>query len=548
MFTLMIVDDHEHIVDSLAATLPWEDVHIQHVYRAYSGIEAMQLIEKHHVDILVTDIRMPVMNGLELIEQAKAIQPHMQCILLTGYAQFEYAKRAIELQAIDYLIKPVKDDELLHIVGNITKGLEIKKKTKQENKKAMSVFQQNIVKLRRELLENILSGQVHDREVISEKLATYELMEFDGASCRFLLVSIGSYFLNYPEDEQALFDYSIHNIIEEVLSDHFYLATCKGELNEWVLIIKSREEGKAHQDELLEELLQQAQEHIKTYLKGKVSVFLSRSFQFPDRAVQYYQEILIRVRKLTGKREHYFIVEDRLGDDDPLDDFANLEQIYVRPSLITLAESSSWQQFQTKLGHIFEELHREWPYSQAHLSEAFHHIWSCFIYIAHHHGFTLDEVTGSYHPWDKVRNFRTSHQLEDWTQVVFGYILQKLNQSTPAQSHHYIIQQIEDFVGAHLAEDVTLQAIADHVYLHPVYLSKLYKELTGENMSDFIHRQRMKRARTLLLKTNDKVYEIAQQVGYYSVQYFIKQFRKFYGETPNAYREAHRNTSRHERK
>lgn len=547
MFTLIIVDDHEHIVDSLAATLPWEDVNIKKVYKAYSGTRALELIEQHQIDILVTDIRMPAMSGLELIEQAKEIQPQLQCILMTGYAQFEYAKRAIELRAIDYLIKPVKDEELLEIVGNITENLQMLKKTKQANKKALSVFQQNIVKLRQELLEHILSGQVHDRKVISDKLATYELEEFDGASCRLLLVSMGSYFLNFPDDEQALFDFSIHNIIEEVLSASFHLATCKGELNEWVIIIRNREEDDEHQNEHLEQLIYQAQEHIKTYLKGKVSVYLSRSFQFPDRAVQFYQEILVRVRKLTGKKEHYLIFEDRLSDEDPRDDFANLEQIYVQPSLITLAETSSWQQFQTKLDKIFEELHQDWPYSQAHLSEAFHHIWSCFIYIAHHHGFTLDEVTGSYHPWEKVRNFRSSHQLEDWTQVVFDYILQKLNQSAPVHAHHYIVQQIEDFVGAHLAEDVTLQAIADHVYLHPVYLSKLYKELTGDNISDYIHQQRMKRAKTLLLSTNDKVYEIAQQVGYYSVQYFIKQFKNFYGDTPNVYREHHRNKSQHEK-
>ncbi|WP_248926887.1 response regulator [Paenibacillus hamazuiensis] len=119
MFSILIVDDHKHLVESLATTIPWEQYDVTCIYTAFSGMEALSVLERHKVDILLTDIRMPGMSGLELIEQAKLRCGDIDCLLVTGYAEFEYAKRAIELQAVDYLIKPVRDEALLASLSRI---------------------------------------------------------------------------------------------------------------------------------------------------------------------------------------------------------------------------------------------------------------------------------------------------------------------------------------------------------------------------------------------------------------------------------------------
>jgi signal transduction histidine kinase len=121
MFTMLIVDDHKHLVESLATTIPWEQYGITRVYQAYSGQEALELVTQQPVDILITDIRMPVMSGLELIEAVRGLHhPATDCVLLTGYSDFQYAKRAVELQAVNYLLKPVRDEELLETIQRIT--------------------------------------------------------------------------------------------------------------------------------------------------------------------------------------------------------------------------------------------------------------------------------------------------------------------------------------------------------------------------------------------------------------------------------------------
>ncbi|RAP77433.1 response regulator [Paenibacillus montanisoli] len=107
MFQIMFVDDEPDHVDCLADNIPWIEHDIEHVFRAYCGDEAIEILETHAVDIIISDIRMPEMSGLELIEKIHAISPQTRCIFLTGYSDFAYAQQAIRNKADDYLLKPI---------------------------------------------------------------------------------------------------------------------------------------------------------------------------------------------------------------------------------------------------------------------------------------------------------------------------------------------------------------------------------------------------------------------------------------------------------
>jgi YesN/AraC family two-component response regulator len=123
MVSVLIVDDHRHLVESLVETVPWASLGVANVAAAYSGSEALETIRRTKVDILITDIRMPGMSGLELIERARALRSGIECILLTGYAEFDYAVKAIELRTFRYLLKPVRTNELVECVRSLAAGL-----------------------------------------------------------------------------------------------------------------------------------------------------------------------------------------------------------------------------------------------------------------------------------------------------------------------------------------------------------------------------------------------------------------------------------------
>ncbi|TLS52579.1 response regulator [Paenibacillus antri] len=135
MYSMLIVDDHKHLVESLAATVPWDEYRITRIHKAYNGKQALQIVMEQDIHVLITDIRMPEMSGLELIETIRQRQLDIECILLTGIADFRYAKQAIELQAVNYLLKPVRVEELLPSIRAIADRLEERRSAEAEQER-----------------------------------------------------------------------------------------------------------------------------------------------------------------------------------------------------------------------------------------------------------------------------------------------------------------------------------------------------------------------------------------------------------------------------
>jgi len=152
MTTLMIVDDHRHIVQDLATTIPWPKHGVDRVLQAHSGPEALKQLDLEPVDIVVTDIRMPAMSGLELIREIASRSPATSCLLLTGHAEFEYARTAVEIGAVGYLLKPVRHEELVEAVKRILAERAKKEQQAAETMRMRDMLQMELPRMKAELL------------------------------------------------------------------------------------------------------------------------------------------------------------------------------------------------------------------------------------------------------------------------------------------------------------------------------------------------------------------------------------------------------------
>ncbi|MFC0216429.1 response regulator [Paenibacillus chartarius] len=164
MFSVLIVDDHRHLVEDLATTFPWRDYGVTSVYQAFSGEEALKLIERiggggysgsvggKEIDLVLTDIRMPGLSGLELIEALRRQRRDIDCILITGFADFQYARRAIELQAVSYLMKPVRHEELAEVLRRIMVQRKSKRLAAQEQEREAAFMRIQLEQLKADLL------------------------------------------------------------------------------------------------------------------------------------------------------------------------------------------------------------------------------------------------------------------------------------------------------------------------------------------------------------------------------------------------------------
>lgn len=233
----------------------------------------------------------------------------------------------------------------------------------------------------------------------------------------------------------------------------------------------------------------QLQSAVIHYLKGRISILISAWGTFPNELPALYNRTVAAFRKWVGNEQELFMrVDDELTEPQ----IHTLEQLYEPPTLIHLLEAGRWSNTSDKLYQIFEELQAKWPGSEEHLLEVFFTVSSAFTYIAHKNRRLLFELIGD--DYDKLLEsnpFRSVNQLRDWSYR----ILERLQSDTDKEtkdSRGALILDIQDFIDRNLSEDISLQAIANRVHMHPVYISKIYKLETGENLSDYANQKTLR--------------------------------------------------------
>lgn len=539
MFSLLIVDDHKHQVDTLAVTLPWEQYGITTVHRAYDSRRAQEMIREHRIDLLITDIRMPGISGLELISFINENHLDTDCILLTGYAEFEYAKKAIELHAVEYFIKPVRDELLLEAVGKIINKRRDLQQHHRMFEHATAVLHQNLPLLKENLLLELLQGSGYTRSYLTEKLSMYRVPYTYGDTVRLLVVNFEpSFYESYSSSDMKLLEYAVMNMAEELLSPHFHVwARIANQVNLTLLLLprtadadETKDRWSPYYRDMLLSSANRLLEHVEHYLKQRIFISVSNSARFPAEIHAVYSSVLSSVIK-SAERQGVFVMEQP-GVSRSL---APLRSLYQSPTLIQLMDQGNSEKLNEKFQEIFSELEKSQTDSRAHLREAYLHLLSSFTYLAHKNGKVLEDIIGTASTHAERNVMHSARQLKAWSRI----IMDALAGQGPAENdenHQQLVYKIHSYIHENLGKDVTLQSISEYVYLHSVYLSKIYKEITGVNLSEYILRARMEEAKRLLEHTSYKIYEITEKVGYQSPQHFIRRFKQYYGVTPDIYR------------
>lgn len=538
MYQLLVVDDEESVVDSISDTMPWESVRIMQVHKAYSAAEALDLMNKHAIDILITDIRMPDMDGLQLIDHIRKSWTHTKCIVLTGYAEFEYAKHALVVQTEDYLLKPVSDDDLLQVVQRVVLKLDKEWEETSSHRRAVQTLRENLPILQGRLLYDLLQGRRFTLGLLAEKLDMFKIAVENGDPFSLLIVRMEPNFHRYDTKDLSLMEYALANIAQEIFDPHYELWNCKDAHDFLVFLLKAKSvnsdsanESKGH--ELLERLTIQLQTGVSLTLGADISVIVSGGGVFPDDVSGVYKETVTALRNRIGNDRGLFVT---VSDRHILPKMNALRALYEPPLFINLLEAGRWEEAKRKLLFVFDELAAAWSTSKEHIMEVFHTLSGNLYYITHINGKSFTDLLPVNTSLVVGESGEISvEKLRLWACSALERIRSDV-QTEMEDSRSLIVKQVREYIEANLNRDVSLQAIADSVFLHPVYLSKLYKLETGETLSDYLFRFRMEKAAYLVKHTDLRIYEITELVGYQNAAYFIKVFHKHFGITPQKYR------------
>ncbi|WP_226003226.1 response regulator [Paenibacillus sp. BJ-4] len=542
MLQILLVDDERSVVETLAETIPWEECGIGTVHEALSGVMALEIMENNDIDIVITDIRMPGMSGTALIAAIHERWPQVHSILLSGHSDFEYAKQAIVQESFDYLLKPVSDEDLMDSVKRLVSRIKKKWEAAASYQRALNAFQENLPLLQSTMLNELLTGKSYDQKTLADKLDLLGLPYAEGEELGMLIIRMEEHLSEMADRDLALMEYAICNIISEVMHNHFHIWHTRDVHDYIVVLVSVRQTSTVptSTDEspktLLEHYAAKIQTNVQLYLKGAISILVGNWGKFPYQIGEVYERAMMSMRKRMGQVQGLFVTSSDETDADPLH---TIRSLYKPPTLFSLLEAGRFDQAEHKIEQIFEELlHSDENHDIAEpLIEVYHALAGAFAYIIHKNGRQLSAVLPSEsYRYFQASSYSTAHQLLDWSIRTLRHIRDDAEQELK-DNHSTIVRTVKNFVDLHLAADVSLPAIADHVHLHPVYLSKVYKTETGEALTAYVYRLRMETAAFYLRTSTAKVFEVAKFVGYNNTAYFIRVFKKFYDVTPQEYRE-----------
>ena len=515
MYRLVIVEDEERIRHSLEKLIPWEKMGFE-VVRAFSdGMDALKYLQDNSCDAVLTDIMMNRMTGLEMIEQLCKLHPRLKIVILSGYSDFAYAQRAIQYKVVNYLVKPVDEEELMNTFGSIKEQLDLEREetliADMQTRELKHMLQKNF-------FEQLLSGHIISDDELSAYLKTLGMEKVRKEEPLFAFeITERS---NQDESAQDGVGAALEDVLENLLVSaepdlSTYLIEEKNDC--WHLVVVGTEQlenetarKRFHQQmqafacqlsSALENQFTFRVTHCVSQLSdlltgAKMSSDLQITLPKPEMDSRLYNEVLSEYKLL--------IVELDIGGKETLH--------HLLDGLFRKLEDAPLEDVRFILRNLYS------------------------VMESHYKKRKIDPQAVTNGRFDVSRLYRpeTTNEIAACVTADFDALCDGLK-TCKCESRHSTIQHIVAYLNDHISEEIGHEAIAQKYRMHPGYLSRLFKQEMGETLSEYLLRIKTEKAAVLLKEGQYKVGEIAEMVGCNASSYFSIMFKKNTGYSPREY-------------
>lgn len=527
MLNVVLVDDKKDIVLGISAAVDWAARQVA-VHGFFNGADALAYCIANPPDLVITDIRMPFMTGLELLEALKQHNVQTRTVLLTGYEDFAYAREAIRLGAVEYLTKPVRIEAIEELIDREKALAESRRAQQQTQMEQWQQYHRSLPALRRQWFHALPSAPAPSRAALQRQFAelqfalqpenllavTVELCCDDGADLP-------------AENALALTRYAAANMGCEIFRDQFPCECIDLGGTRLVFLLNYAPAARLlavyyRAGELCEELGRKCATILKTPLAGGIGSCAAR----PDQLLKTIQDAGRALEQnFFGGSSILSVTE--LPPIDP--EWETRYPHTLQDQAVQQLRQRQLPQAQATMDTLFERLAALTDAEPARLRE---HLLSFLLRIFHE-----CEMEQYLHVATAIEQFqakRTLAQLREWFGCLTEYLKDQLseNSSQVAGGVHKVRQYIDE----HYAEAITLKSMAALAYISPTYLSFSFKEVLGVNFNEYLTTVRMEHAKRLLASRQYRVYEVCEMVGYHDKKYFSDLFKKYTGVFPKEWK------------
>lgn len=531
MLKVLIADDEEKICQLIEKLIDWQALDMGLAGVAENGTQALEKIEALSPDVVITDIRMPGYDGLELVKKTRELNLNVEFVIISGYRHFEYAQTAIKYGVSDYLLKPIKKQELMETLQKIKGRYHERNEQLTYEERVRLARKSDAERLRTTWFSNVLYREWREQDCWDlEEISKQYYYQLKPGCFQIICVKFDGVFMPDEKNLEFLTEKTTQ-ITEQMLKGHVHDWELYVE-NSHIYIFLNYEEEKRKIIRRQCKIILNELAVLESILKG-LRVTIGFGTPVCDSS---------KLRLSLKSARH--LVEQRLVAGN-----GKLLEGELRGSC-NLASSEWFTQFNQNMNAALESLDRqqvgdclmklkaellEQPDVTGHeILQMCREVCNLYLFFMKNHKITIEQ--------NFIERFNQGVEFCSSAKEVLRYLMKEIASSYDKavagkiQEDNRPIRLAKKYIKDHYKEAITLEDVSEVAGFNPTYFSSLFKKETGKNFLEFLSEVRMEQAKNLLKETNLSVASVCGEVGYSDVKYFTKSFTRYSGLKPNEYR------------
>ncbi len=540
MKTVFIVDDDPNVIRGLINHIPWDDLNIRVLGTAVNGEEALHKIEQQKPDIVITDIYMPKMDGLALIQALRQKHPSIHIIIHSGYEDFDNARLAMKFGVRHFFLKPVNVYEFETVIKEVIMDMEANEKQKKLQEYFDKQMKQVTFYLRDAFFREMLITRYRPAYIPEERLNLLGLSRDANVVVASLYLIRSPYLSKSREREWQLLKFGAGNIIKEMVGDPSVASKTDVHVVDYkdstfVIVFMAKEQG-LDLEKMCKKLISKMIRNILIYLKLSLIVGLGQVKSGIHEIIDSYLESQKALEAGEYKEINRVFTYDELKEEDesepyeyPLEMQQEMQTAVHERDPERLMEA--WRKFEQDV-----RTNRHIPLFV--VQNVCTNVLSAIMIDNYSRRYEQKNGSVSRDMSEVVTHIyaqRSPLDLCAWMDDQLREWAEKVREEIGGKKSHKLIRDVKEYVQNHYDQEISLAEIADRLYVNRNYLSQLFKRVTGETFVNYLNRFRIEKAKELLREKHYMVYEVSEMVGYQNPTYFSQVFKSITGVSPSEY-------------
>lgn len=527
MYSVLIVDDEVHAVKAIEAAIDWDKLQVSEVYTAYNIRQAKEVFNQHAIDLMLCDIEMPQGSGLELLEWVREKYQRTESVFLTCHADFEFAKQAMKLGSLDYILKPIPYAELEKVIVKATDKINKDSELTQFSEYGQYWFKQQPIMTERFWLD-----------ILNQSIPAYESSIKEAAAERYLpymehlrhlpiLISVQRWCKKLSVRDEKIMEIALRNAAEETILNH----GVSGHLVQWE---KDKLVALLPLDHNEETELAALREACNLFIAACNAYFYCDLSCYIGEPVPSYQLSAMTRRLASLDQDNVSLSNIVVYTNGRSSQTPDMKLPDLSLWAVLLKEGSKGKLLAAIDAHL-KECIRLGTLDAKRLHTFHQDFLQMMYYMLQLKGIQAHQLFGDDESIEL--SGRASRSVTDIYAWIEHIVTKAADYAKSVEETQTVVERVIAYIKLHQNKEITREELANHVFLNPDYLTRLFKKKMGLSISDYLLNERLQVAKELLMKTDMPVSGIAVHVGYANFSHFSRMFKKYAGVNPLEFRQ-----------